>query len=55
MIELLWVIICFVFAFPLIVTPNKVVERPGCKIKSPVVVRILGVLVALVGVVLFIF
>ena len=40
MLQLIWIIV----AIPLLFTPKKVLERPGCKIKTEKGVRLCGVL-----------
>lgn len=50
MIDIIWVVVCIVVGGPLIVNPNKILERPGCKVKSPAVIRRLGILVIIIGI-----
>ncbi|MCI9584804.1 MAG: hypothetical protein HFG46_14235 [Clostridium sp.] len=50
MLDIAWVILCAILGAPLIINPKKVVERPACRIKSPAVVRILGVVIILLGI-----
>lgn len=50
MLDIAWAILCVILGAPLVINPNKVVERPACRIKSPVVVRIMGAAVILIGI-----
>lgn len=50
MMDIAWVILCAFLGAPLVINPNKVIQRPGCKIKSPAVIRIMGILLILLGI-----
>lgn len=54
MIDLLWLIICIIIGAPMIISPQKILERPACKIKSAGAVRMCGVILIAVGI-LFLF
>ncbi|WP_270814619.1 hypothetical protein [Hungatella effluvii] len=50
MMDILWLVVCLVIAVPLIRNPQKVTERPACKIKNPTVIRVLGILVLVIAI-----
>ncbi len=50
MIGLMWLILCIFIGAPMIIFPQKILERPACKIKSAGMVRLCGVIVIAVGI-----
>lgn len=36
-------IICIFIAVPMLINPYKILERPGCKIKSPWMIRAIAI------------
>lgn len=49
MVDIIWLIICIAIGGPMIVTPQKMTDRPNSKIKSTGTIRILGVVIVLLG------
>lgn len=49
MMELMWIALCIFIGAPMIFFPEKVLERPACKIKSKTMVRVCGVIVIIAG------
>ena len=50
MIGLMWIALCIFLGAPMIFFPEKILERPACKIKSKGMVRVCGVIIILAGV-----
>lgn len=55
MIDIIWLVCCLILGVPMITSPKKVAERPKCKIKSEITIRILGIIVVLAGVISILF
>lgn len=51
MIDLLWIILCIFLGTPMIFFPEKILERPACKIKSKAMIRACGVLIIAISVI----
>lgn len=45
--NLIAVVVLLIAAAPMIFTPNKLTERPKCRIKSPVTMRVMGIIIVL--------
>lgn len=50
MVDLLFGIIVIIIGLPMIIAPKKITERPKCKIKSEMGIRICGVVLVVLGV-----
>lgn len=49
MLDILFLVICLVIAVPAIITPQKMTQREGSKIKSEMAVRVCGVIIVVLG------
>lgn len=49
MIGLMWIVLCIFIGGPMIFFPGKILERPGCKIKSKGMIQVCGVLIIVAG------
>lgn len=49
--NILFFVVCLIIAVPAIITPQKLTEREGSKIKSEMAVRVAGVLIVVLGLV----
>ncbi|MCI8718184.1 MAG: hypothetical protein K1W19_11670 [Lachnospiraceae bacterium] len=53
MLDILFLVICLVIAVPAIITPQKMTQREGSKIKSEMAVRVCGVIIVVLGLINF--
>lgn len=49
MLDILFLLVCLVIAVPAIITPQKMTQREGSKIKSEMAVRVCGVVIVVLG------
>ncbi len=51
MFSLMWIALCIFIGGPMIFFPEKILERPACKVKSKGMVRVCGVVIIVAGVI----
>lgn len=49
MFNILFLVICLIIAIPAIITPQKMTQREGSKIKSEMAVRVCGIAIVVLG------
>lgn len=49
MVDILFFIVCLIIAVPAILTPQKMTQREGSKIKSEMAVRVCGIVIVALG------
>ncbi|MDE7308745.1 MAG: hypothetical protein K2N61_08840 [Lachnospiraceae bacterium] len=49
MVDVLFLVVCLIIAVPAIITPQKMTQREGSKIKSEMAVRVCGVIIVVLG------
>lgn len=49
MFDILFLIVCVLIAVPAIITPQKMTQREGSKIKSEMAVRVCGIVIVVLG------
>lgn len=55
MIDIILIVLCIIIGGPLVINPNKFVNSPKCRIKSPAAVRVLGILIIILSLCLLLF
>lgn len=50
MVNLIFAILIIITGIPMIISPKKIIERPACKIKSEMAIRICGIILVILGI-----
>lgn len=50
MVNLIFGILVAIIGIPMIISPKKITERPNCKIKSEMGIRICGIILVVLGI-----
>lgn len=50
MVNIIFAILVIITGIPMIISPKKITERPNCKIKSEMAIRICGIILVILGI-----